>query len=329
MESNLTYIRMPELFEDLNKSVDNFFAIIDEAVKPHLPQWIHAAPKVYWLAAPEQNKNLQTYGKVLSFFLEQGIGRSSTLFAIGGGATTDLGGFVAATILRGVSWISIPTTLLAMVDGSLGGKVAVNLPQGKNLAGAFHAPERVLICQDFLSTLPESEWLSGKGEILKYGFLSHKIQNLIFNHAPMEEIAFECAQLKKEIVERDFKEQADRILLNFGHTLGHAFEAQLKIPHGVAVAMGIKYILELYRPQQLEIFEKLVSTLRIPTHMIELKNYPTFSLAEFLKYLEQDKKKAQDEMKLVLLNEKASPVLVRESLSALKSKIQNHAAFKH
>src|SRR5690606_3090614 len=266
LNSKLTYLKKLELFKLLeDREGSKFFAIADHKAKNHLPQWIQFSPYIFWLKNPEEEKTLDTYGRALNFFVSQGIQRDDVIYAFGGGATTDLAGFVAATVLRGVDWVAVPTTLLAMIDGSLGGKVAVNLEAGKNLAGSFHAPQSVLICSDFLSSLPDKEWWSGKGELLKYGFLSKDIYELIIKKAPIDEIIMESAKFKTRIVEQDVKVQGERIYVHFGHTLGHAFETTLKIPHGLAAAMGIKYLLRLTNATSaLEEWEKLVRALALP-----------------------------------------------------------------
>ncbi|MFA5583693.1 MAG: 3-dehydroquinate synthase family protein, partial [Bacteriovoracaceae bacterium] len=296
LNTKLTYLKKLELFKLLeDREGSKFFAIADQKAKNHLPQWIQFSPYIFWLKNPEEEKTLDTYGRALNFFISQGIQRDDIIYAFGGGATTDLAGFVAATVLRGVQWVAVPTTLLAMIDGSLGGKVAVNLDAGKNLVGAFHAPQSVLICSDFLSSLPDKEWWSGKGELLKYGFLSKDIYELIIKKAPIDEIIMESAKFKTRIVEQDFKEQGERIYLNFGHTLGHAFETTLKIPHGLAVAMGIKYLLRLTNATSaLEEWEKLVKALALPAERLELSYYDNFTITNFISYLEQDKKKAKN-----------------------------------
>lgn len=329
MKSNLTYLKKPDLFKELAQHQDNFFAVIDDAVRDHLPDWVKVSQAVFWLKNPEEDKNLKTFGEVVSFFLDQGICRTSKLHAIGGGATTDLAGFVAASVLRGVAWISIPTTLLAIVDGSIGGKVAVNMPQGKNLVGAFHAPEKVFICLDFLSTLPKIEWESGKGEVLKYGFLSAKIYDRILKKESMDFIAQDCAEFKKQVVDNDFKEQGKRILLNLGHTLGHAFESTLKIPHGLSVAMGIKYLLKVFSLQErLVEWEKLALALEIPLEQMELSHYPDFSVDKFKNYLLQDKKKNQNMLSLVMIKSVGSCFVQEMNMQEFLKKIEAHEEFR-
>ena len=329
MKSNLTYLKKPDLFKVLNQHQDSFFAVIDEAVREHLPDWVKNSNKVFWLKIPEVSKNLATFGEVVGFFLDQGISRSSMLFAIGGGATTDLAGFVAASILRGISWTSVPTTLLAVVDGSIGGKVAVNMPQGKNLVGAFHAPEKVYICYDFLSSLSKVEWDSGKGEVLKYGFLSTKISEMILKRESLEAIAHECCEFKQKIVEKDFKEEGERIFLNLGHTLGHAFESTLKIPHGVAVAMGIKSLLKVYSQMELlDVWDKLAGSLGISLEETNLSHYPEFSVDKFKNYMLQDKKKNQTSLRLVLLTKVGSCYVEEIKFQDFLKKIEAHEDFK-
>ncbi len=330
MKSHLTYLKKLELFKELDNFKDGqFFAIADQSVKNHLPQWISFSPHIFWLKNPEEEKNLEVYSRAVEFLLKQGISRSSTLYVIGGGATTDFGGFVASSILRGIKWCAIPTTLLAMIDGSIGGKTALNMPQGKNLIGAFHSPEKVYICGDFLTSLPDKEWMSGKGEVLKYGFLSEKINALILKKTSIDDIAHECAKFKNEVVERDFKEEGERIFLNLGHTLGHAFEYTLKIPHGHAVAMGLKYLFKIMNlTEASEQWEKMVKAMSLPAEKFEINYFDHFDLKAFSAYLEQDKKKLDSQLRLVLVKGIGSCYVQEVSLKDFKTKIQSYAEFK-
>lgn len=329
MKSTLTYLKKLELFKELdNYKEGQFFAIADQKLKNHLPQWISFSPSVFWLKNPEDEKNLEVFGDAVDFLLKAGVSRTSTIYAIGGGATTDFAGFVAATILRGVKWVSIPTTLLGMIDGSIGGKVAINTPHGKNLVGAFHMPEKVFICGDFLTSLPDKEWMSGKGEILKYGFLSKDINTLILKKTPIEEIALACAKFKSEVVERDFQEQGERIHLNLGHTLGHAFESTLKIPHGQAVAMGLKYLFKVVPNEEaLKDWELMVKALNLPSEKFDVSHFKNFEMKNFLSYLEQDKKKVETSIRLVLVKGVGSCYVEQVPLKDFKAKITSHAEF--
>lgn len=330
MKSQITYLKKLELFKELDNHRDGqFFAVADSRVKNHLPQWIQFSPHVFWLKSPEEEKNLDVFGQAVEFFLRQGIQRKSVLYAFGGGATTDLAGFIAATILRGISWVSVPTTLLGMIDGSIGGKVAINMPQGKNLVGAFHAPSRVFICGDFLTTLTDKEWLSGKGELLKYCFLSKDIHDLVLKKVPIEDIAVECARFKMRVVEHDFTDHGERIFLNLGHTLGHAFESALKIPHGQAVAMGLKYIFGVMKQEEsLADWQKLVKALTLPAEKFEVGSYPLFNVNTFLGYLDQDKKKVDAKVRLILVKSIGACYIEEVNLKDFKARVLAYEEFK-
>ena len=330
MNSKIIYLKKLELYKELdNFKEGQFFAIADQKIKNHLPQWIQFSPHVFWLKNPEEEKSLAVFSQAVEFFLKNGIQRSSKIYAFGGGATTDLAGFVAATILRGIKWCAVPTTLLAMIDASIGGKVGINVAQGKNLIGAFHLPEDIYICGDFLTTLSEKEWVSGKGEILKYGFLSAKVYDLIIKKAPIEEIAHECALYKTQVVEHDFKEEGDRILLNLGHTFGHAFEPLLKITHGHAVAMGLRYLLKVLKmDEQLAQWDKMARALSLPVEKYDVAHFPLFDVKAFISYIEQDKKKSEANLRLVLVKAIGSCYVEEVPMKEFKNKIQTYEEFK-
>ncbi len=203
----------------------------------------------------ETSKNLATIESLYHFSLENGLDRHSLVVACGGGVITDISGFFAATYMRGVDFIQIPTTLLAQVDASIGGKTGVNLPEGKNLVGAFYQPQAVYIATECLNTLSKREFYSGMAEVIKYGllfesefchWLQQQVQNIELRepHCLERLIAFCCRQ-KAKIVNADAQEQGCRALLNLGHTLGHALEkiTQYKVyTHGEAVAIGMYFV---------------------------------------------------------------------------------------
>lgn len=282
---------------------EDVFIIADENIKNHLPQWIIYSSKVFWLKNPEESKNLDRYQEALFFFLDQKINRHSVLYAIGGGGTSDFAGFVAATILRGIEWQVIPTTLLSMIDASIGGKVGLNTKHGKNLVGAFHQPEKVLVCTDFLTTLPQEEWVSGKGELLKYAFLSKEVNKLVHERKPLDDIILACGEYKNNLTSEDFKEKGNRIILNLGHTLGHAFESYLKIPHGSAVLMGMKYLFKLFDDSHhfMELCG-LMEKLDLSPKDFHLKNFSDFKVDDFLKYLEFDKKRKNNDIQIIIVH---------------------------
>ncbi len=204
------------------------------------------SPSLVTLTAGEQYKTMAAIQELWGGFLASGLDRSSTVLALGGGVTGDLAGFAAATFLRGVRWIGAPTSLLAMVDASLGGKTGADLPQGKNLIGAFHPPSLVLADPEVLETLPEAELRSGLAEVVKHGLIADpqlfELCALGFAavHANLPEIVKRAMAVKIQVIEVDPFEQGQRAALNLGHTLGHAIElaSDYRLRHGEAVAIG-------------------------------------------------------------------------------------------
>lgn len=222
-------------------SDDTVFSFYGEEVKTRLKEFGFTV-KEYVIKAGEESKNLNVYGKILSFAAEHEITRKDVVVALGGGVVGDLSGFVAATYLRGIPYIQIPTTLLAEIDSSVGGKTAVDIKEGKNLVGAFKQPEIVIIDTLTLKTLPDIVYAEGMGEGVKYAFLSKEIFDLMQGKFSISDFVYACVKLKAEIVERDEFEKGERRLLNFGHTVAHGIEklSGYKIAHGKAVALGIK-----------------------------------------------------------------------------------------
>lgn len=196
------------------------------------------------LPAGERTKSLQSYGRLLEAAAEGGLSRQSTVVALGGGVIGDLAGFVAATYMRGCNLIQIATSLLAMVDSSVGGKTAIDLPQGKNLAGAFHQPALVVCDLDCLATLSPQYLSDGMGEVVKYGVMADE-ELFGWLEKPLagqeEQVVARCIAIKRDIVEQDERESGIRKLLNLGHTAGHSIEllSSFRVSHGHAVAAGI------------------------------------------------------------------------------------------
>ena len=207
--------------------------------------------------AGEASKDLRVASDLYAQAVQFGLDRSSVILALGGGMIGDLSGFVAATFLRGIRLVQVPTTLLAMVDSSIGGKTGLNLPQGKNLVGVFHQPVEVDADLDTLRTLPEKEYVSGLAEVVKYGIIwdamlfseiEEKAHDLLARDANvLESVVARCCEIKAEVVAMDERETGVRAILNFGHTLAHALEkaADFKCLHGNAVAAGMVYAAEL------------------------------------------------------------------------------------
>ncbi len=194
----------------------------------------------------EQYKTLETVAGLYADFVAAGLDRSGTVIALGGGVVGDTAGFAAATYMRGVRFIQIPTSLLAMVDSSVGGKVGVDLPQGKNLVGAFKQPDRVIVDPDVLKTLPEREWRCGLAEVIKHGLLADSgLMDMAScsqdNTQQNAELVRRAVQVKVDVVQQDPFEQNIRAHLNLGHTFAHAIEqvSGYRWPHGEAVGIGL------------------------------------------------------------------------------------------
>ena len=198
--------------------------------------------------AGESSKNTDTFIQILNFLAENHLTRSDAVLALGGGVTGDMTGFAAATFLRGIRYIQVPTTLLAMVDSSVGGKTAIDLPAGKNLVGAFYQPSLVLCDLDTLNTLPHSVFCDGCAEVIKYGILYDRE---LFDHLSNKGLDFDreaviarCVELKRNVVAEDEFDTGARQKLNLGHTIGHGIEAQsnFSVTHGQAVAIGMAIV---------------------------------------------------------------------------------------
>ncbi len=209
-------------------------------------------PAMHNVPAGESSKSLEEAEHAYTKAIEQGLDRKSAIVALGGGVVGDLAGFIAATYMRGVPFVQIPTSLLAQVDSSVGGKVAVNHRLGKNLIGAFYQPKRVFIDLDCLSTLPRREIFTGLGEIVKYGVIydeaffsymeEHSEDILAMQLPAIEHLVVRSCEIKAQVVAEDEKETGLRAILNFGHTMGHAIEKEtrfVRYNHGEAVAVGM------------------------------------------------------------------------------------------
>ena len=200
--------------------------------------------------AGERSKTLETYVELVRGFAALGLVRSDVAVALGGGVVGDLTGFAAATYMRGIDFVQIPTTLLAMVDSSIGGKTGADIPEGKNLVGAFHLPHRIVRDCAFLGTLPESEMRNGYAEMIKTailfdpGLFAALRAHALERRGDLAEMIERCARWKEKIVGEDFREGGRRKLLNLGHTFGHAIEkvSDFTVPHGEAVAQGMRIV---------------------------------------------------------------------------------------
>lgn len=281
----------------------------------------------YVFPAGEESKNSGTYLSILNYLAEKNITRTDLLVALGGGVVGDITGFAAATYLRGIPYIQIPTTLLAMVDSSVGGKTAIDLPSGKNLVGAFYQPAMVLCDIDTLDTLPASIFRDGCAEVIKYGVLydpdlfEHLEKNgLNFNR---KAVITRCVELKRDVVTEDEFDTGARQKLNLGHTIGHGIEASsnFTVTHGQAVAIGMAIVSRSGAAQgicaentQKRIVE-ILNTFGLPTKT----DYTSDSL---LKYALSDKKRAGGTVNLIVPQDVGSCTIKPTPVSALKSFIE-------
>ncbi len=235
------------------------------------------SPLLYVVPAGEGSKSAESYLSFLSFLAKNKVTRSDCLFALGGGVVGDLCGFSAATYLRGIEFIQIPTSLLAMVDSSVGGKTAIDIPEGKNLVGAFYQPSLVICDYETLDTLPKNVFADGCAEVIKYGIINDrplfkKLKDPI--NPQIEDIIENCVRNKRDVVDADERDTGVRQLLNLGHTAAHSIEllSSFEISHGSAVAMGTALItraavkMGLCAESDLCEIEKMLISYGLPIH---------------------------------------------------------------
>lgn len=286
------------------------------------------AVTVLTFKAGEESKNLQTLGILYDGLAEAGLTRSDAVIALGGGVTGDMGGLAAATFLRGVAFIQIPASLLATVDSSVGGKVAVDLPSGKNLVGAFYQPKAVYIDPELLKTLPVRYLHDGLAEVIKYGCIRdrdlfvtlEKIHNDAELLEHVDEIIETCCNIKARIVEQDEFDTGERMLLNFGHTLGHAVEKTFhfdRYSHGEGVGIGM--VLLTRQSEKLGLTEcGTADRLAALLQKFQLPVNVQMQQDEFLRAIVLDKKKRGSSLTLILLRKIGESFLQKIEFEELK-----------
>lgn len=253
----------------------------------------------------ESSKNGETYLQLLGFLAENQLTRSDCIIALGGGVVGDLAGFAAATYLRGIAYIQVPTSLLAMVDSSVGGKTAIDLPTGKNLAGAFYQPDLVLCDIESLSSLPREQFTDGCAEIIKYALLFDEKLFAQLEHYglafPQEQVIARCVELKRDIVAQDEFDTGLRQLLNLGHTVGHAIEkaTNYSVSHGRAVAIGMTVIAKAAAAHDL-CNNALVAELENLLHLFHLPTTTSLPSEALLHHIRSDKKRSADKITLII-----------------------------
>lgn len=256
----------------------------------------------------EKSKNLNTFSQIINFLAEQGFVRSDLIIALGGGVVGDISGFVAASYMRGIDYIQVPTTLLSMIDSSVGGKTAVDLEAGKNLVGAFYQPRLVLIDTNTLLTLPCIEYKNGMGEGIKYAVLEGgELKDLVLDGVKLSDtqsitrFVYLCVDSKRKIVEEDEKESNIRRLLNLGHTFAHAIEklSLYEIPHGLCVAAGLDIIARISNAHSKLSDIDYMTILNI-LEKYELNNMNPYTIDQMIDIIKLDKKVESDNINFVI-----------------------------
>ena len=276
--------------------------------------------------AGEASKNTDTVGAVYRHLIQNSFDRKDVLIALGGGVVGDLTGFAAATYLRGIDFVQVPTSLLAQTDSSIGGKTGVDFQQYKNMVGAFYMPKLVYMNISTLKTLPERQFTAGMAEIIKHGFIkdrnytdfirSRSREILAQDYSVMEEMIYRSCRIKGDVVERDPKEQGERALLNFGHTIGHAIEklSDFSLCHGECVALGmvsagyISCLKGTVSQEQLEELKTILQSCGLPTSLEGFSHSPE----EILAATKLDKKMDSGKIKFILLNALGESYITKE-----------------
>lgn len=271
----------------------------------------------------EKQKNFNNYKKMLNFALKNKLERKDAIIAIGGGVVGDIAGFVAATYLRGIDFVQIPTTLLACVDSSVGGKVAIDTDFGKNLVGAFYQPKAVFCNLNFLHTLDERQFKTGLAEVVKYAFiekmcdrqtsffdfLSENVEKVFArDEATLTEIVKTSLELKAAVVAKDEKEQGLRKILNFGHTYGHAIEKitnYTKYTHGEAIAIGMIFAINLAFKKGLISKDYMDEGLQLINKYKLVEKMPKFNSKKMIEFMKSDKKVEDGKINFILPTKKA------------------------
>jgi 3-dehydroquinate synthase len=313
--------------------------VADEAVALlHAPTLQAALEKhgsqVHLVTVPtgERAKTLEVLGNVLSRLAQLGFTRDSALVTLGGGATSDLGGYAASSFLRGIRFYVCPTTLLAMVDASVGGKTGVNIPEGKNLVGAFHQPSAVWADLSVLETLPARTFREGAAETFKHGLLTDgalcdAVLEAGFNarSEKLERVVADAVQVKIDIVQRDPLEVGDRAFLNFGHTLAHALEAvtQHQLPHGEAVGYGMHFAALIGKHLG---YEDLTAKTRAFLNYQKPGALPHLEFSDVMPFMARDKKADSGGVRFVTLQRIGAPKLERVAGNVLEEAWKAFAA---
>ena len=315
---------LSKIIIDNSINFEKCLLVIDNKIPKNLIKQIILSLKrkkkiTYFFNSSEKNKNQKKINELLEILLKNNFHRNDCLMSIGGGITGDISGFATSIFKRGIKFINIPTTLLAQVDSSVGGKTGINTKYGKNLIGTFYQPSLVVSDTNFLKSLPKREVICGYAEILKHSLIiDRKLFNYLDKNANeilklknpyIEKVIYKSCKIKKQIIEKDEKEKSLRKILNFGHTFAHAFEATLKyskkLNHGEAVLLGIisasKFSLKnnLLSLKEFNLIQNHLIKFKLP---VKLKNFFSIKyLKNIISFMKIDKKNNNQKINLVLL----------------------------
>ncbi len=320
------------LFQELKEQwLKNVVFLIDEnfySLWQSFLDWVQEYP-CFIVPSGEIHKNLDTLQAIWKFFYGNEIDRQTLVICWGGGVVGDMGGFAAATYLRGLPYLQIPTTLLAMVDSSVGAKTAIDFLNTKNILGAFYPPKKVLICPEFLQTLPQRQILAGKAEMFKHAVIHTKKHLKEIQEINIKSI-YNSVKIKRFFAQKDPYEINIRKALNFGHTIGHALEAyclnnRIDILHGEAVFWGMYLEMLVFKHLELvneTVFLELVKKIQFYLSQIPI-NIHALPPSKWLFYLKQDKKKQSTEIVMPIISKLGKFELKKLSLSTIEQTLQS------
>jgi len=303
-DSNVALLYAGAVKEELGKEYPNIF--------------------LYTVPAGEEHKNVSTINGIYEFLIENHFDRQDVLIALGGGVVGDMTGYAAATYLRGIDFIQVPTTLLSQTDSSIGGKTGVDFMQYKNMVGAFYMPKMVYMNLSVLESLPREQLVSGFGEILKHGLIkdiayfewlkAHYDEIWMLKYDVLEEMVFVSCNIKRGVVERDPKEKGERALLNFGHTIGHAIEklSNFELTHGTCVGIGIVAASYLSKMQGKITDKELCMIEETLAHFGLKTSVEWMNAKEVLSVTKSDKKMVGSKVKFVLLETPGKAYIYKE-----------------
>ena len=324
MKSNHTKITIPHIanFSSLEKS--STVIITDENVFAHHSKKFKNY-NIIILKAGEEFKVQATIDSIVEQLFHYGANRTTILVGVGGGVITDITGYVASIYMRGINFGFVPTTLLALVDASIGGKNGIDVGVYKNMIGTINQPQFILHDYSFLNTLPEAEWQNGFAEIIKHACIkdagmfkelkSHSVKYYQSKNKELNLLIEQNSMLKTKVVSKDINEKGDRKLLNFGHTLGHALENQYELSHGQAISIGMVFASRI--SQQLLGFNQTGEVI----NLIEQYGLPTnvlFNKKKVFEVLTMDKKRERDVIKFILLQKIGKAVIKEINLTEIK-----------